>query len=331
MKLETQYLGLTLPHPVIPGASPLADSLDGARRLEDAGAPAIVMRSLFEEQIHLETGAATRDVEAFEESYPEALSYFPHIDDFELGPNQYLNHISGLKEAVDLPIIASLNGFTKGGWIDCARQMQEAGASALELNLYRLATESGESAEELEKDAADLVSSVRESVHIPLAVKLSPFYTALPHFVGRLADAGADAVVIFNRFYQPDIDPEELDVTPALKLSDSSELRMRLRWLAILAGQNPTMKLAASGGVHTGIDAVKAIMAGADVVQVVSALLLHGLGQLRAILTDIEAWMEEHDYTDIEQLRGSMSLQHCPDPTAFERANYMRVLQSWKC
>jgi dihydroorotate dehydrogenase (fumarate) len=224
-----------------------------------------------------------------------------------------------------------LNGYTRGGWIDCARQIEKAGASALELNLYRLATEPEENAEEIERESVELVSAIEGSVQIPIAVKLSPFYTALPHFAERLRVAGAAGLVLFNRFYQPDIDPEEMDVRPALKLSDSSELRLRLRWLAILSAQLRGLDFAASGGVHTGLDAIKAIMSGARVVQVVSALLMHGADHLKTIVKELERWLAEHDYENVEQLRASMSLRNCPDPTAFERANYMRVLQSWRC
>ncbi len=331
MNLRTSYLGLNLQHPIVPGASPLADSMDSVRRLEDVGAPAIVLRSLFEEQIEMETAAVERDIDAHEESFAEALSYFPRLDEFQLGPSQYLDHLHAVKDAVDIPIIASLNGATHGGWVRYAKMLEDAGADALELNLYRLAADPRQTATDVERESVELVAEIKRSLSIPLAVKLSPFYTALSNFASRLLDeAEADGLVLFNRFYQPDIDPEELDVTPALKLSNSDELRLRLRWLAILAGFMDRGTLIASGGVHTGLDAVKAIMAGAHAVQVVSATLTGGAERLADIRNDLQRWMEEHEYRSLDELRGCMSHARCPDPAGFERANYMRILQSWR-
>jgi dihydroorotate dehydrogenase (fumarate) len=329
MDLSTKYLGLQLPHPFIPGASPLVDDLDVVRRLEDAGAAAIVMRSLFEEQITREQMATHRHLDDPSESFAEALTYLPSPESFVLGPEEYLEQLRQIKAAVSLPVIASLNGTTDGGWLTYARLMQEAGADALELNVYALATDFDVSSELLEKRVLHMLWSVKSAVHVPIAVKLSPFYTALAHFARRLDDLGADGLVLFNRFYQPDFDLEALEVTPTLHLSDSSELLLRLRWLAILSGR-VKCGLAVSGGVHTGVDAVKAVMAGADVVQVVSALLRHGPDRLAVLRSDLAEWLETHEYDTLAQAKGSLSLLRCPDPGAHERSNYMTILQSWR-
>jgi dihydroorotate dehydrogenase (fumarate) len=313
----------------MPGASPLADELDTVRRLEDAGAAAIVLRSLFEEQLTREQMATYRAVDGPAHSFAEALTYLPAAPDFVLGPDEYLEQIRKIKAAVRVPVIASLNGTTEGGWLGYARLMEEAGADALELNVYFLATDFDESSELIERRTLHMVSAVKTVVRVPVAVKLSPFYTSLAHFARRLYQFGADALVLFNRFYQPDIDPEALEVRPALRLSDSSELLLRLRWLAILSGRTgPT--LAVSGGVHTPEDAVKALMAGADVVQMVSALLRGGPERLAEFPRALASWLEEHEYDSLAQLRGSMNLLRCPDPAAHERTNYMTILQSWR-
>jgi len=329
MDLATTYLGFALPHPLICGASPLVDDLDVVRRLEDAGAAAIVMHSLFEEQITREQIATHHHLEAPADSYAEALSYLPSPPDFRLGPEEYLEQIRRLKAAVAVPVIASLNGSTDGGWLTYARLMQEAGADALELNVYALATDFDVSSELLEKRVLHMLWAMKSAVHVPVAVKLSPFYTALAHFARRLDDLGADGLVLFNRFYQPDFDLDALEVKPVLRLSDSSELLLRLRWLAILAGRLKG-SLAVTGGVHTAVDAVKAVMAGADVVQVVSALLKHGPERLASLRAELAAWLTEHEYDSLAQARGSLSLLRCPDPGAHERANYMTILQSWR-
>lgn len=329
MDLRTSYLGLSLPNPLMAGASPLVDDLDVVRRLQAAGAPAIVMHSLFEEQIRSELAATAAQTELHHDAYAEALSYFPDPAEAWLGPKAYLRQIMKIKGAVDLPVIASLNGTTDGGWTRYARQIEEAGADALELNLYLLATRPEIDAAHLEDRVLDVVGAVREAVRLPLAVKLSPFYSSLPNLARRLAGAGVGALVLFNRFYQPDIDIDNLEVSPKLVLSDSSELLLRLRWLAILRGRTP-LQLAATGGVHTPADVVKALMAGADVVQTVSALLKHGPEHLAVLRTGLESWMREREYASIDELRGSMSLERCPDPEAFERANYARVLQTWR-
>ena len=329
MNLSTEYLGIVLPHPLVAGASPLADDLDGVRRLEDAGAAAIVLRSLFEEQITREQMSEYDNLERHAESFAEAASYFPTPDAFALGPFEYLNHLRRTKEAVRIPVMASLNGATPGGWIDYARLMQEAGADALELNLYRLATDPETTTAEIERQAVETLQEVKQAVSIPVAVKLSPFYTALAHLAREFDRAGADGLVLFNRFYQPDIDPEELIATRTLHLSDSSELRLRLHWMAILSGR-VRASLAVTGGVHTALDVVKATMAGAHVTQMVSALLVHGPGHLQTVLHDLAAWMQEHEWNSLAEMRGNMSLFKVPDPDAYERANYMLMLRSWR-
>ena len=328
MNLATTYLGLALPHPLMPGASPLVDDLDMVRRLEDAGAAAIVMHSLFEEQIAAEEQAAVH-VAGHGDSFGEALSYLPGAPPFALGPDRYLEQLRRIGEAVAVPVIASLNGATPGGWLEYARLLEQAGADALELNVYHVATDPAETAAAVEARVLDVLRAVRAAVALPLAVKLSPFYSSLAHLAQQIDLLGADGLVLFNRFYQPDIDPEVLEVVPSLRFSDSSELRPRLRWLAILSGR-VQLGLAASGGVHTGLDALKAVMAGAHAVQLVSALLRHGPEHLAVVRADLAHWLEEHEYESLAEARGSMSLQRCPDPAAFERANYLHVLQSWR-
>jgi dihydroorotate dehydrogenase (fumarate) len=329
MDLSTSYLGLNLSHPFMPGASPLADDLDMVRRLEDAGAAAIVMRSLFEEQIRGEQLAAHRSMDSIVESTGEALSYLPDPGDFTLGPDEYLEQLRRIREAVEVPVIGSLNGTSLGGWLEYAELMESAGANALELNVYLVATDPHETSQVIEERVLDMVRAVVNAVEIPVAVKLSPFFTALAHFARCLDDAGAKGLVLFNRFYQPDIDPEELEVVPVLHLSDSQELLLRLRWLAILS-ERITSHLAVTGGVHNGLDAVRAIMAGADAVQMVSALLRNGPEHLKTVREEVVRWMEERKYDSIGQMQGSMDLLRCPDPTEFERGNYLRVLQSWR-
>jgi len=329
MNLSTNYLGLQLPNPLMPGASPMADQLDWVKRLEDAGAAAIVMRSLFEEQITHEQQGMVYHMEVHEESFAEALSYFPKPDDFRFGPVEYLDQIKRVKAAVKIPVIASLNGTTAEGWLSYAKDIEQAGADALELNVYYLATDARETSEAAEHRVLDVVKVVKQAVKIPVAVKLSPFFSSLAHMAAGLDHLGADGLVLFNRFYQPDIDVEALEAVPSLHLSDSSELLLRLRWLAILSGK-VRASLAVSGGVHTATDAIKAIMTGASAVQMVSALLNHGPQHVKVIRDDIVKWMEDHEYESLEQMRGSMSLERSPDPAAFERANYMRILQSYR-
>jgi len=328
MDLTTTYLGLRLAHPIMPGASPMADDLDHVKKLEDAGASAIVMRSLFEEQIVREQIGAAAHIYDLEGAHVEALSYLPPTSVFAMGPERYLEQLRRIRAAVAVPVIASLNGTTPGGWVEYARLMEQAGAHALELNLYTIPTDVDETAQAIEERGLAVVTAVAAEVKIPFAVKLSPFYSSLPNFTKRLTLAGARGVVLFNRFYQPDIDIDELDVTHALHLSDSSELNLRLRWLAILSGRTP-LSLAVSGGVHTGVDAVKAMMTGAHAVQVVSALLKRGPGYLRTLIDEVSAWLEEHEYESVAQLTGSMNLERSPNPAAYERANYMTLLQSF--
>jgi dihydroorotate dehydrogenase (fumarate) len=329
MDLSTNYLGLQLPHPLMAGASPLVDDLELVQRCIDAGAAAIVMHSLFEEQIRGEALARTHYGEAHADSHAEARSYLPGLDEFRLGPDEYLERIRRIRALSSVPVIASLNGTSEGSWLRYARSMQEAGACALELNLYELATDPHESAAAVERRALEVVQSVRAVVTIPIAVKLSPYYTALAHFAGALERAGADGLVLFNRFYQPDIDIDALEVARTLKLSERSELLLRLRWLAILS---PQVKgsLAVSGGVHEAEDAIKAIMTGAHGVQLVSALLRRGPEHLARVLSDLREWLEQHEYDSLEQMRGSMNLKRCPDPRGYERANYVQLLQSWR-
>lgn len=329
MDLSVTYLGLTLPHPFMPGASPMVDKLDTVKRLEEAGAGAIVMHSLFEEQILQEQLATIHHMEVHAESFAEATSYFPSPSEFALGPEQYLTQIERIKKAVRIPVIASLNGTTTGGWVNYARRMQEAGADALELNVYYLATDPGEPGGAVEGRTLDILRAIKQTVSVPVAVKLSPFFSSLAHFAAELDRAGADGLVLFNRFYQPEIDIERLEVVPRLELSTSSELLLRLRWLAVLRDRVGA-SLAVTGGVHTVTDAIKAIMAGADVVQMVSALLRHGPDYLRTVRRDLETWMVEHEYASLAQMRGSMSHSRSPDPAAFERANYIRALQGWR-
>jgi len=329
MDLTTTYLGLRLANPIVPGASPLGDEVDTVRRLEDAGAPAIVLRSLFEEQITLEAMDEHRSLDAHGESFAEAASYFPSASAFVLRGDQYLEHLRKVKEAVRIPVIGSLNGTTPGGWLDYGRQIEQAGADALELNVYRIATDLGTKGSDLERQTIEIVRELKHSIGIPVAVKLSSSYTSMANVVWELDQAGSDGVVLFNRFYQPDIDVTELAVTRTIHLSDSAELLPRLHWLAILSGRVKA-SLAVTGGVHTAHDVVKATMAGAHVTQMVSALLVHGPVHVKRVLSDLRNWMEEHEWTSLSEMRGNLSLQRVPDPAAYERANYMMLLQSWK-
>lgn len=329
MNLKTQYLGLELSSPFVIGASPLGDDIDMARRLEDSGASAIVMHSLFEEQLTSESSAIASFTEALEESNPEALSYFPESADYSLGPEDYLNHIALLKSRLSIPVIASLNGRTPGGWVGHAKLMEEAGADAIELNIYEVPTDMDESGAEIDARVLEVVAGIREKLTIPLAVKLAPFYSSLPHLAKSIQLAGANGIVLFNRFYQPDLDIENLNVEPKIFLSTSSEILLRLRWMAVLYGKTP-LSLSLSGGVHRVHDAIKGIMAGADTLQLVSLLLRHGPQAMAALVKDFTEWMKEHDYNDISEMRGCLSHRNSPDPAAFERANYLRVLQLWK-
>ncbi len=327
--LRTRYLGLELRSPLVASASPLTGGLDGLRRLEDAGAGAAVLPSLFEEQLTHDQVELDRLLETTAEHVGEAQSYFPELDDYNTGPWSYLQRIEQAKQAVAIPVIASLNGVTPGGWVRHAKRMQDAGADALELNLYAVAADPRVGAAELEARYLELVAAVRAAVTAPLAVKLSPFFTALANLAVRMVDAGADGLVLFNRFYQPDLDLDTLGAVPRLVLSTSEELRLPLRWIAILRGHLGRASLAATSGVHTGLDAAKVLLAGADVAMMTSALLRHGPEHVRTVEGELLAILAEHDLTPLAEVRGSMSQAAMPDPAGFERANYMRTLLSW--
>jgi dihydroorotate dehydrogenase (fumarate) len=329
MNLATTYLGLELKSPLMPGASPLPMRLDNIRRLEDAGASAIVLHSLFAEQIEGNSVAVSRHIERWQDNFAEATSFFPQNDDYLLGPEEYLGRISAIKSATQLPVIASLNGTHLGSWTDYARLMEKAGADALELNTYFLATRRDESGEEVEQRVLDIARAVRATVRIPVAVKLSPFYTSVVHLAGQLEDAGINGVVLFNRVFQPEIDIETFDVVPKLGLSSPEDLRLRLRALALLRDQ-VKVSLACSGGVHSAAEVVKALLAGADAVQVVAALLRDGPDTLGVIQTELKQWMEKFEYASVAEMRGALSLRNCPDPEAYERGNYLRSLQLWR-
>ncbi len=328
MDLATTYMGFELPHPLIAGASPLVDSLDMVRRLEDAGAAMIVMHSLFEEQIIKEEVTTWWSMVSTEGSFAEAHTMFPRPSEFNLGPDEYLDQIQRVKRAVGIPVIGSLNGTTEGGWLSYAKLIAEAGADGLELNLYEVSTDLDESGQEVEVRGLRVARAVREAVTIPLAVKISPFYSSVAHFARSLDFIGVDALVLFNRFYQPDIDVEHLEVQRVVNLSTPAELLLRLRWLAILSGRLKAA-LAVTGGIHSAGDALKAVMAGAHAVQMVSALLRYGPEYIAQVREGMAHWLEEHDYESLRQMQGSMSLQRCNNPAAYERANYIRILQSW--
>lgn len=329
MDLSTTYLGFELPHPLIPGASPLSDDMDMVRRLEDAGAPLIQMSSLFEEEIQREHAMLDDVLATTTNMFAEALDFMPQPDRFVIGPEAYLEKVRRIKQAVSVPVIGSLNGTTVGGWMHHARAIEQAGADALELNLYRVATDMDASATDIESEDIAIISQIASELTIPLAVKLSPFYTSLPHYVASICDAGADGIVLFNRFYQPDVNIEELELERQLKLSTSDELNLRLRWLAILSGR-VECDLAVTGGVHTADDAIKAVMCGARACQMVSALLKHGPEHLTTVREQMHHWLEAHEYQSLAQARGSMSVQRGPDPHIYERANYLHILRSWE-
>lgn len=326
--LSTRYLGLTLKNPLVASASPLCEDVGNIRRMEDAGAAAVVLHSLFEEQITLESHDLDHHLTHGTESFAEALSYFPNMTDYNLGPEGYLDHVRRAKAAVDIPVIGSLNGISTGGWIRYAQRIEQAGADALELNVYFIPTNPEMTGAHVEQMYVDLVRDVRASVRIPVAVKLGHSFSAMANVARRLDEVGAGALVLFNRFYQPDFDLEKLEVTPTLTLSSSYELLLRMHWVAILYG-HVRADLAVTGGVHTAHDVLKAMMAGARVAMMTSALLKNGIQQLATVQKDLAAWMEEHEYESIRQMQGSMSYRSVAEPAAFERANYMRVLRSY--
>jgi len=327
--LSTTYLGLNLKNPLVASASPLSRKIDKARKLEEAGISAIVMYSLFEEQIIHESLELDYFLTRGTESYAEAISYLPDGGMYSVGPEKYLNQVAGLKKALKIPVIGSLNGVSKGGWTRYAKQIQEAGADALELNLYFIPTDPDLTAQELENAQVELVAEVKSAITIPLAVKLSPFVTSLPNFARKIVEAGANGLVLFNRFYQPDFDLEELEIIHNLDLSTSSDLRLPLRWISILHGKINT-DFALTSGVHTAKDVIKSMMTGAKVAMMASTLLHNGEQVVPSLLNDMEEWMKEREYTSIKQMQGSMSQKSVKEPAAFERANYMKVLGSWR-
>jgi len=326
--LKTKYLGLELKNPVVASSGPFSKDVGAILKMEDAGVSAVVLHSLFEEQINLESKELDRFLSKDENSYAEALQYFPDMQGYNIGPDGYLEHIRKAKEAADIPVIGSLNGVSTGGWIRYAKLIEEAGADGLELNVYYMPTDPELTSARVEQMYADLVSHVKASIHIPVAVKLGPFFSAIPNMARRLDAAGADALVLFNRFYQPDFDLEALEVVPDLALSNSSELLMRLHWVAVLFG-NVKADMAITGGVHTAEDVVKSMMAGARVAMTTSALLRNGPDYPAKLIGNLLGWMEKHEYASIAQMQGSMSQRAVAEPAAFERANYMKVLSGY--
>src|SRR5829696_311442 len=329
MNLTTNYLGLLLKNPIVASSSPLSHSVDSIRRLEDNGAAAVVMYSLFEEQIGFDSYYIDHHLTQGVDSYAESISYFPDMRSYNIGPNEYMNLIRRAKEAVDIPIIASLNGASVGGWTDYAALIEEAGADALELNIYYLPTNIEISGLEVERLYLEILSAVRQAVTIPVTVKFSPFFSSTANMASRLADHGADGLVLFNRFYQPDFDLENLEVAPRLVLSNSDDLRLPLRWVAILYGRL-SVDLAITSGIHTSQDVIKGLMAGAKVTMMASELLQNGVRRISQVLNELVTWLKEHEYESVTQMIGAMSQQHCPEPAAFERANYMKMLQSYR-
>jgi dihydroorotate dehydrogenase (fumarate) len=329
MNLSTKYLGMTLKSPLVASASPLSESLDKIKRMEDAGAGAVVMFSLFEEQIRHERETLAHYLEYETYSFAESLTHFPEPETYHAGPSQYLKLIADTKHAVDIPIIASLNGITIGGWIDFAKEMQEAGADAIELNIYNIPSDMLQHSSAVEDQYLEIVRVVKATVSIPVAVKLSPYFSNMANMAMHLDKAGANALVMFNRFYQPDIDMETLEVKPNILLSSSHEMRLPLTWIGILY-KRLKADLAATTGIHSGLDAAKMILAGANVTMMASALLKHGIEYFGTVETELREWMEKHEYESVEQMRGSVSQMHADDPSAFERAQYMKALTSYR-
>jgi len=327
--LSTQYMGMKLRTPLVPSASILSMDVENVKRMEQSGASAVVLYSLFEEQLLMEEYELNKTLNQGADSFPEALSYFPELESYGVGPERYLKHVAAVKKAVKIPVIASLNGATRGGWTSFAKKIQDAGADALELNVYTIPTDVELTGATVESNTLDLFKSVRSTVKIPLAIKLSPFYSNMANVAKRLSDAGADGLVLFNRFYQPDMDLENQEVRPQALLSTPMSLRVPLRWVAILRGKVKS-SLAATSGIHQGEDALKMIMAGADVTMLCSTLLKNGVDHIRTVENDMAKWMTDHEYKSVEQMKGSMSQEKCSDPTAFERAQYMRTLKSFR-
>lgn len=329
MKLDTTYLNLHLDHPFIAGASPLSYELDSLQRIEQGGASAVVLHSLFEEQISHQQHGIDQFIKGMEDQYAESTSFFPSNLEFEYQPEEYLKHLRAAKDLLSIPVIASINGIHVGTWVDYAKWLEEAGADALELNLYSVPTSPYESGQDVENRMLDVLEMVTQRVKVPVAVKISPFFSSLSHFADQCQRRGAKGIVLFNRFLQPDIDIEELDVNPHLELSSSAELLPRLRWLSVIRGNNENLDLAATGGVHTVEDAVKALMCGATSIQLVSSLLRHGANHATTLKEGLVHWLKDHEYESYQQLLGSMSYRNCPNPEAMERANYMKVLRSF--
>lgn len=329
LDLTTRYLGLTLRNPLVVAASPLSDELDNIRRMEDAGAGAVVLHSLFEEQLRHERLELHHHLTQGTESFPEALSFFPEPDEYSLGPEEYLEHIRRAKKAVEIPVIASINGASPGDWIKCTRQMQDAGADAIELNIYYIPTDPALESAKIEQTYLDILRAVKSTVTVPVAVKLSPFFSNMAAMAKRLDDAGADALVLFNRFYQPDIDLESVEVRPHVLLSTPQAMRLPMRWIAILHGRLRG-DLAATSGIHQASDVVKMIMVGANVTMLCSSLLMRGIDHLRVVEQSLRTWMEIHEYPSIQEMQGSLSQEKCPDPGVFERAQYMRALAGFR-
>jgi dihydroorotate dehydrogenase (fumarate) len=329
INLTTTYLGMTLRTPLVPSASPLSEEIDNIKKMAEAGASAVVLHSLFEEQIQHEVHELHHHLTHGTESFAESLTYFPEPEDFVLGPEEYLEHIRKAKAAVDIPIIASLNARTDGAWSDYAKNFEQAGADAMELNIYNIPTDMKLTGAQVEETYIDIVKAVKAAVKIPVAVKLSPFFSNLANIARRLDEAGADGLVLFNRFYQPDIDLDELEVVPRVLLSTPQAMRLPMRWIAILY-KRVAANLAATSGIHKAEDVIKMLMAGANVTMLCSVLLKHGIDQIRVIESGLTSWMEEHEYRSVIQMQGSMSQINCPDPSAFERAQYMKALQSFK-
>ena len=326
--LSTKYLGLTLTNPLVVAACSLTDDLENLKRMEEAGASAIVLHSLFEEQIEFEQVETHKVYERGAESFPEALTYFPELDDYRVGPESYIEHVEKAKKAVSVPVIASLNGTSTGGWLRYAKLIQDAGADALELNIYLIAADMSMSGQQVEDQYLELVSAVKGSIDIPLAVKVGPYFSSPGHMAKRLSEAGADGLVIFNRFLQPDIHLDDLKISPRLVLSTPYELLLPLRWIAILHGRVDA-SLALTSGIHGPDELLKAVLAGADVGMVASALYGKGIGRIGEILSGAQKWLDENDYESVEQAKGSMSQENCPEPAAFERGNYMKALTSF--
>jgi dihydroorotate dehydrogenase (fumarate) len=323
--LRTTYLGLELENPLVPSASTLSSRIDTLKRLQDAGAAAVVMQSLFEEQIEHDEAQTHRVLETGADSFTEAGSFFPDLEEYNTGPDEYLRHLEASKRELSIPVIGSLNGISDGGWTRYAKLIEDAGADALELNVYLIAADPEETGEQVERRYLDLVATVRESVTLPIAVKIGPYFSSVANMAQRLVTAGAGGLVLFNRFVQPDIELETLDVEQRLHLSTSEELLLGLRWIAILRGQLDA-SIAATTGIHTPEDAVKVLLAGADVAMMASALFRHGPEHLRTMRDGITSWLESHEYTSLEQMKGSVSEQNVKDPVAFSRSNYMRML-----